>query len=173
MLLVDRLEREPHGTRADRLRIYDLERRHRVDIVEEARTGAHDDRAHDDVELVQETGPYERTDEGRAAGDQDVLTGLLLELHDLDHPIIPADQRRVLPFERLQAVGDDVLRLVVHQRRDRISGLVQPVGSELLIGLRGQQEGVRLRHRRAYCLAYLLIKVRGVPFVRSIHDTIN
>src|SRR5215211_1553521 len=57
-------------------------------LVEEAFAAAHEDRVDHELELVEEPVSQQRPDEGRAAGDHDVLAWLVLELLDLLRDVV-------------------------------------------------------------------------------------
>ena len=64
-------------------------------ILEQALPGAHDDGVDQQVELVDEASAQQRPGEGGAAGDEDGVPGLVLELGDLlDH--VASEQGGVL-----------------------------------------------------------------------------
>jgi hypothetical protein len=78
-----------------------------------------------------------------AAGDDDVLPRLLLELPDGGDRIAAEDRRR-LPAGIGQRAGDDVLLHPVQVGGDpgRVLGLQRPVAAEVLEGAPAQQQGV-------------------------------
>src|SRR5207245_3047421 len=67
----------------------------------------------------------QRVDELRTAGDQDVLTGLLLQLGDFLGDVLP-DQRRIAPLELVQRRRDNELRDAVHSIRELVTGPGRP-----------------------------------------------
>src|SRR5215217_2585904 len=127
------------------------------------------------TELVEEVLLQQRPDEGAAARDPDVLARLPLELVDLLRDV-PADERRVVPPERLlQGRGDDVFAHTVHVD---CSGVLLRVLLRLEVGplfvvYPPHQHGVRLAHSSSDLLSHLLVEVREVPFLRRLHDAVQ
>src|ERR671910_1411934 len=79
--------------------IDELQWRLLFDILEEAFAAPHDHGVDHEFELVDKAVLEQRTDEGAAAGDHDVLAGLCLQRGDLLRDVLP-DQRRVVPRQR-------------------------------------------------------------------------
>ena len=73
-----RLVGEIENARAEDLRVDELQRLLIATVLKETLPAAHDDGMDHEPELVEEVVLQQRPDQGRAAGDRDVLTGLLL-----------------------------------------------------------------------------------------------
>jgi len=106
----------------------------------------------------------------RAAVDQDVLAGLLLEL---GYPFgdVSLDEGRVDPLQRLfQGRGDDVLEVAVHPIGVALLvGGGRPGGGENFVGHPSQQEGVGRGRLVELVLPHLVAPVREVPLIRQLH----
>src|SRR5215216_849844 len=90
------------------------------------------DRMHEQVELVDEALPQQPADSGGAAGHGDVATITGLEVDQLlGH--VAADDLRVLPLRRLEAVGDHVLLDGVDHVTERLVGMIGPVRGPLVV----------------------------------------
>lgn len=94
---------------------------------EQALPATQDHRVDRDPVLVDQAVVHQRIDQVGAACDQDVPTGLILQLSDFDRDVA-AEKDRVLPRELLEAVRDDVLRKGV-----------DPVGEALVTRSRGPE----------------------------------
>src|SRR5215211_5776332 len=71
---------EVEDTRGKGLRVHEFQGLRFRFLVEEAFAAAHEDRVDHELELVEEPVAEQRPDEGRAAGDHDVLAWPFLEL---------------------------------------------------------------------------------------------
>src|SRR5919107_1899382 len=97
-------------------RICKLQGRPLLALSEEA-FAAQDQRMHEELELVEHSALEQGAGESAAAGDNDVLSRLALEIRDPLGELVALDQRRVLPREGLlEAVRDAVLGEAVHER---------------------------------------------------------
>src|SRR5215208_7901565 len=91
-----RLIGEIENARAEDLRVHELKRPLIAPILKQTLPASHHDGMNHEAKLVEEVLFKQRPDQGRAAGDRDVLTWLPLELGDLFRDI-SLDKRRVVP----------------------------------------------------------------------------
>jgi hypothetical protein len=100
-LFLSRLVGGDHDTRAGRLRIYKLESLQIAPILKETLTSSYDNRMDHECQLIQEIVLQQGLNECGAAGDTNVLSGLLLEPGDLFREV-SFNQRRVFPLNFVQ-----------------------------------------------------------------------
>src|SRR4051794_1447113 len=108
---------DDHAVVAYRPRFEQAERLGRRGVAEEALAVTEHHGIHHQPELVDEILVDQRTDEGRAARDEDLALRVFLQLRDFVGDVA-FDPARVVPRQRLQRRGDDVLRHRVHLVRE-------------------------------------------------------
>src|SRR5829696_6446475 len=127
---------------------------------------------YEQVELVEEAMAQQPADGGGAAGHGDVATVLGLDVGDLLGNVA-ADNLRVLPRRRLQAVGDHVLLHRVHDVAEGLVRVLGPVRGPLVVEDPAHEHGVGGREAGADRGPHLVVEVREVPLVGRLDDAVE
>src|SRR3990172_10465486 len=123
-------------------------------------------------ELIQESFFKEGPNDGRAAGDPDVLSRLLLQALDLGTQRA-LDQGRVHPLDLFQRGRGDIFRRVVDVAGIRFIRRGGPVAGPLLIGHSPQQHGVLFVEMRLHRRQHVGVEQIELPLVWRFHDPVE
>src|SRR6266536_691038 len=157
-------------TRAEPPAVEQLEDR---PLVEEALPAPEHDRMDHEAALVDEAVLQQRAHQLAAAGDQDVLARLLLQLRHLRGDV-PADDARVGPLGLVQGRRDDVLGHRVHPVGEAdVVGHRRPGLGEALVGQAPQELRVAGEQLVELELGRLLAPERERPLARLLEHPVE